>query len=433
KLHMIYGTAESIGCEGGSSTREIDASINERDVLEAFQPNSNLNRLTIEYYKGSSFPNWLGDYHLPNLVSLQLIHCNFCSQFPPLGQLPSLKKLYIHHSDGIEIIGKEFYGNNSTNVPFRSLKVLEFQDMPHWKEWLCVEGFPLLKNLSIKECPMLERDLPQHLPALQKLVISNCQKLEASIPKADNIQELELIECDGKFATELPSNSKKFILRGNEHSELSIANMMKRFLHGELEFDGSDFLECTSLDFSCYDSLPRLLVSGWHFSSVPFALHVFTNLHSLELFDFPQLESFPRGGLPSNLSKLVIHNCPKLICSREDWGLFQLSSLKYFRVSDEFENVESFPEENLLPHTLDTLFLYNCSKLRTMNYKGLLHLKSLYIWSCPCLESLPEEGLSNSLSCLEIGMCPLIKEKYQKEGGERWHTILHIPTIKITE
>ncbi|MCI39843.1 CC-NBS-LRR resistance protein, partial [Trifolium medium] len=83
---------------------------------------------------------------------------------------------------------------------------------------------------------------------------------------------------------------------------------------------------------------------------------MFTNLSSLELNDFRQLESFPRGGLPSNLSRLEIRNCPKLIASREEWGFFQLNSLKSFAISDhEFENVESFPEENLLPPTLESL------------------------------------------------------------------------------
>ncbi|KAG4988851.1 hypothetical protein JHK82_031187 [Glycine max] len=56
------------------------------------------------------------------------------------------------------------------------------------------------------------------------------------------------------------------------------------------------------------------------------------------------LESFPKGGLPSSLCKLEIEGCSKLVASREEWGLFKLHSLKELRVSDDFENVESFPE-----------------------------------------------------------------------------------------
>jgi leucine-rich repeat protein SHOC2 len=123
------------------------------------------------------------------------------------------------------------------------------------------------------------------------------------------------------------------------------------------------------------------------------------------------------------------------MASREEWGLFQLNSLKQFRVSDDFEIFESFPEENLLPSTINSLELTNCSNLRIINYKGLLHLtslESLYIEDSPCLKSLPEEGLPSSLSTLSIHDCPLITQQYQKEQGERWHTISHIPDVTIS-
>ncbi|PNX55695.1 CC-NBS-LRR resistance protein [Trifolium pratense] len=87
--------------------REMDGSITEAHVsiLEALQPNRNLMRLTIKDYRGSSFPNWLGDHHLPNLVSLELLGCKLHFQLPSLGQFPFLKKLSISGCDGIEIIG----------------------------------------------------------------------------------------------------------------------------------------------------------------------------------------------------------------------------------------------------------------------------------------------------------------------------------------
>jgi hypothetical protein len=68
----------------------------EFDVLEALRPNSNLKRLTIEYYDGNCFQNWLSGFHLPNLVSLKLQSCGLCSHFPPFGQL-RLKELSISH------------------------------------------------------------------------------------------------------------------------------------------------------------------------------------------------------------------------------------------------------------------------------------------------------------------------------------------------
>jgi hypothetical protein len=401
-----------------------------------------------------------------------LNNCGLCSQFPPLGQLPCLKELSISNCDGIKTIGKEFlYDDNSTSLlPFRSLEVLKFKQMGNWEEWLCLEGFPLLKKLCIRKCPKLKRvppqhlsslqklkmskcnkleeclclegsplleyvsiqkcsklkraPLPQHLPSLQKLNIRDCERLEISIPKGDSIIELYLEKCDRILVNGLSAGLERFVLSENCYYTW---------------FSVEDF--STSSDFSISLGLEdesNLSIKGWHSSSLPFSLHLFTNLQSLRLGDCPQLESFPRGGLPSNLVQLTIWNCPKLIGSREEWGLFQLNSLKYITIrGHEFENVESFPEENLLPPTLKWLWLTNCSKLRRMNNKGFLHLNSLtdlIIRCCPSLESLPEEALqqlSSSLYELYIIECPIIREKYKKEGGERWHTITHIPHVKI--
>jgi len=493
-------------------------------VLEGLQPNSNLKKLNITHYKGSRFPNWLRGCHLPNLVSLELKGCR-CSCLPPLGQLPSLKELSIYDCEGIKIIDEEFFGNNSTIVPFKSLEFLIFADMVNWEdwislrfpllkelsirncpklkgtlpqhlpsiqklsisgckeleEWLCLEGFlslkefyisdcskfkrvlpqqlpslqeleisncneleewlclgefPLLKEISISDCPELKRALPQHLPSLQKVEISDCNKLEASISKSDNMIELDIQRCDRILVNELSTSLKRLVLCDNRSTEFLVDQNLINFPFLEaLELDWSGSVKCPSLDLRCYNSLHYLSIKGWGSSSLPISLHLFTKLYYLFLYDCSELESFPMGGLPSNLIWLTILNCPKLIGSREEWGLFQLNSLIQFSVSDEFENVESFPEENLLPPTLNSLSLSNCSKLRIMNNKGFLHLKSLrclYIINCPVLERLPEkEDLPNYLSRLWIEDCEIIKEKYEKEGGERWHTITHIPNVMI--
>jgi hypothetical protein len=257
--------------------------------------------------------------------------------------------------------------------------------------------------------------------------------LEASIPKGDSMIELHLQKCDRILVNGLFTGLKKFVLCENRYTEFSEEEyLVNCTVLEKLEVDLRGFVKHPSLDPRCYNSLRSLSITGCDSSpSLPFSLHLFTNLQFLHLYDFPRLESFPRGGLPSNLFVLEIWNCPKLIASREEWGLFQLNSLKEFTVSDEFENVESFPEENLLPPTLKWLHLRNCSKLRIMNNKGFLHLNSLnrlWIFNCPSLESLPEETLQlGSISELNISGCPLIREKYKKEGGERWHTMSHIP------
>jgi Leucine-rich repeat (LRR) protein len=284
----------------------------------------------------------------------------------------------------------------------------------------------------------LKSALPQHLPCLQKLEIIDCQELEASIPKADNISELELKRCDGILINEFPSRLERVILCGTQVIESTLEKILfnSPFLK-ELEVE--DFfgpnVEWSSLDICRRNSLRTLTITGWHSSSLPFALDHFASLNSLALYDCPWLESFFGRQLPSNLCSLRIERCPNLMASSYEWGLFQLNSLKLLCVSDDFEILDSFPEESILPSTIKSLELTNCSNLRIINYRGLLHLtslESLYIEDCPCLEMLPEEGLPISLSTLSIHDCPLLKQLYQKEQGERWHTICHIPYVTIS-
>ncbi|CAJ2638903.1 unnamed protein product [Trifolium pratense] len=368
--------------------KEMNESIVERNVsvLEALHPNSNLKRLTIVNYNGNSFPNWLRGSDLPTLVSLTLKNC------------------------------------------------------PKLEEYLCLEGSPLLKEVYISKCSKLKRaPLPQHLPSLQILKICNCEMLEASILKGDSMIELVLERCDRILVNELPTSLKKFVLLGNRYVEFSDEqNLVNCTVLEELEIDFRGFVNCPSLDLRCYNSLRKLEIRGCDSSSLPFSLHLFTNLQSLKLYVCPQLESFPSGSLPSNLIRLEIKNCPKLIGSREEWGLFQLNSLRQFGVSDEFENVESFPEENLLPPTLKYLELFNCSKLRIMNNKGFHHLNSLNnltIVNCPSLESLPEEGLQQLSSLYQLSRVALLayNAPYLRCLCSKLETILSLPSTTFVQ
>jgi hypothetical protein len=257
------------------------------DVLEVLQPNSNLKRLTVEDYNGKCFPNWLRGYHLPNLVSFKLKNCGLCSQLPPLGQLPCLKELSISHCDGIKTIGEEFYDNNNSTslLPFRSLEFLEFEKMGNWEEWVCLEGFPLLEKLCIRECPELKRVPPQHLHYLQKLEISkcnkleeclclegspllenvsinNCSKLKVTIPKGDSMIELDLRKCDRILVNGLSTGLKKFVLCENRYTEFSEEqNLVNCSVLEELKFDLRGFVKCPSLDLRCYNSLHQSSIS----------------------------------------------------------------------------------------------------------------------------------------------------------------------------
>ncbi|XP_054813534.1 putative disease resistance protein At3g14460 [Prosopis cineraria] len=241
------------------------------------------------------------------------------------------------------------------------------------KEWIHFDGacFPCLKEIVIRYCPRLRKSLPPHMPCLEKLEIEQCGNLELeSFPaKAFSAPKLESIHLAG--LTHLKS------------------------LHEDMH----TLLPC---------------------------------VHSLSLFHCPQLQSVPQKGLPLSLVQVSIHDCPKLFASRMSWGLHRLHSLHEFSIGENFETVESFPGEGLLPSNLKVIRFEGFSNLIRINSSGLLPLTSLQglrIYNCPNLLCLPEEGLSRSISYLVIdGNCPFLTQRYQKNGQE-WHKISHIPWI----
>jgi Leucine-rich repeat (LRR) protein len=159
---------------------DTDDSEKERNVLEQLCPPKSLESLTIVNYMGTKFPNWLGDPSFRNMVSIVLKGCKYCFFWPPLGQLPYLKKLEIEGFKG-EKVGPEFYGNDSSAIEprFRSLEYLSFGNMQEWQEWVIFEGevFPCLQELYISNCPKLSGGLPNELPSLTKLVIDTVSSL----------------------------------------------------------------------------------------------------------------------------------------------------------------------------------------------------------------------------------------------------------------
>jgi Leucine-rich repeat (LRR) protein len=157
------------------------------------------------------------------------------------------------------------------------------------------------------------------------------------------------------------------------------------------------------------------------------------SLSHLEIRDCLELELCPEGGFPSKLQSLEIWKCNKLIAGLMQWGLQTLPSLSRFTIGGH-ENVESFPEEMLLPSSLTSLHIYDLEHVKSLDYKGLQHLTSLtelVISSCPLIESMPEEGLPSSLFSLEIKYCPMLSESCEREKGKDWPKISHIPRIVI--
>ncbi|EOY20011.1 NB-ARC domain-containing disease resistance protein, putative [Theobroma cacao] len=147
------------------------------NVLDKLMPGENLERLEIRNYFGMSLPKWLGNASFSKMKSLTLDNCQKCNSLPPLGQLPSLKELTIHHLAGVKIVGFEFYGSGV--VAFISLEILLFERMENWEQWLPFtneRGFPSLRKLLMIGCRKLTGNLPVQLPT-SAMQIDDCDRL----------------------------------------------------------------------------------------------------------------------------------------------------------------------------------------------------------------------------------------------------------------
>ncbi|KAI8010052.1 putative disease resistance protein RGA4 [Camellia lanceoleosa] len=123
------------------------------------------------------------------------------------------------------------------------------------------------------------------------------------------------------------------------------------------------------------------------------------------------------------LPQINIHNCPKLtlprlsspklleVSSSSSVVLSSIANLNHLAtLSVRGGDMISFPEEMLQNLTvLESLEIENFSQLKVLptNLESLVSLKSLSIWACQEIESLPDHGLRSlkSLQRLTIGHC----------------------------
>ncbi|KAL5540480.1 hypothetical protein UlMin_043074 [Ulmus minor] len=474
---------------------KTDDSKHERNILDKLFPNSNLKRLKIRGYGGTTFPHWVGDRSLcSNIVDLILANCEYCHSLPPLGQLFSLKSLHIERFDGIVSVGAEFYGNCSSVLkPFASLERLIFREIPNWELWSMPvedvdEAFPKLRQLEVHSCKMLTGDLPHFLHSLTSLRVSYCEKLGCSLPEMPIVSSVQLECCKelkidsysftenrslqnlairgaSKFVFAMDSSyeSLESVILSNPPASLKSFPLDSFPKIKQLSIRDSPNLESISVsDRLCQGltSLSSLYIygcpnfimfpgDGFTFPSItilcivkchrlkflPETLHnLFPSLQSLSIYNCREVESFSVIGLPLKLRTLQISKCEKLTNSNwMSWNLKTLPNLTSFVIGGSAD-VTCFPVEGLLPPSLASLSIFNLSSLETLDNNGLgalTSLKQLTIKNCRRLNALPEEGLPTSIKQLSIRKCPLLEEKCEREKGECWTKIAHIPSITI--
>ncbi|KAK2636937.1 hypothetical protein Ddye_031729 [Dipteronia dyeriana] len=299
-----------------------------------------------------------------------------------------------------------------------------------------------LRHLYIIDCPFLKSIQVSHLPiALKTLYIRKCKKLEflsaeETMGRHTSIEHLCIeSSCDSLKSFPLalfPKLKNLSIWDCANFNSISITEDHKTLNSLEIR-------DCTNLE-SLWKSglgtpkLTSILISNCkNLKQLPGQLHELTSLQSLIINECPELDSIPEGGLPSSLNLLRISSCHKLTPCLE-WGLHKLNNFSRIEIEGGCRDLESFPEQNLLPRNLSSLQIGRFPNLKILNYKGLQHLKSLEtlkINSCDKLQSLPEEGLPSSLSYLYVSDCLLLKSKLQNRRGKEWYKIAHIHHIQF--
>ncbi|CAL5381851.1 unnamed protein product [Camellia sinensis] len=442
----------------------------ETEVLDMLQPHKNLKELHIKGYLGPGFPTWIGDPLFSNMADLSLDNCGNCASLPPLGQLPSLKKLYIKGMSVLKHVGCEFYGQGGVQ-PFPLLETLSFENMLEWEDWYTfgdhkeVQPFTRVKYLSIIECPKLLKMLPKDLPCLNNLKIRNCPKLCGMLPKdLPCLNKLKISRCpqflvEGSSVSlpsltsiamsDVPLTSLEAVLemRSMVDDEVISANakskhpssitslsigMIKKLellpkwvTHGLMEVEELNIRRCEELK-TLWKNEARVQ-------------HSFPAFQRLEIEDCPQLVSLfeenedeenegqhqqqQQGGLPSivRLEHLTIINCEKL--DKLPRLLHTFTFLRELYVSN-CPSLGSFPETGF-PCTLKELHIDDCEALQSLfGWRTQINdnnLEVLQIWSCPsltCLISCRGGGLPPILKHLEIVKCKKLEALLVEEGME---------------
>ncbi|XP_057736355.1 putative disease resistance protein At3g14460 [Arachis stenosperma] len=426
---------------------DIDDVQTERDILDKLQPHQNLKELSIHGYRGERFPDWLGLSCYSNMTKLSLDSCINCCELPSLGQLPSLQHLEISKLDGLEKIDLEFYNKNNASfqqeTPFKCLETLEIEYMYSWREWHFpdeFDGFPELRILEIRNCPVLSGDLPSHLPALEELTIDGCKELACSLPRAPKLHKLH-VKCDMFYGnlelhkvTISVSQLAKFVWEWLLHIQppyvqclyiddcQSAISISANHLPASLQ--RLEIIDCSKLTFSeqlQHKSLTKILVVDCdsltlfplgdlpnlkkltiteckNMENVEVA-HALPTLRCLNISDCPSLVSLPPlGSAAPRLQELDIRNCPEIDCFAGEclplslkklvivecqklasWissNVLHSEGLTHLWLGSYFD-VKSFPREGCLPASLESLRLWDFPNLETLDCKGLHHLTSL--------------------------------------------------------
>ncbi|KAL4601035.1 hypothetical protein ACB092_11G242600 [Castanea dentata] len=398
-----------------------DDNDSDEKLLEGLQPHQNLKFLSVGGYGGVRFSSWLS--LLTNLVDLSITSSKRCQQLPRLSQLHSLERLSLTHMEVLEYISD---GDINEEVPtssfFPSLKTIYISFCPNLKGWWrststtdhqqhphhqSLPSFHHLSVLYVRFCPNLT-SLPP-FPYLEESLYLCRVSLKALQP---TIAMTSSLPSSSSFLSSPFSKLKSLYLFSIKDTEALPDDWMSNLSSlKQLHIQGGPKLKSLSLAVPHLTSLESLAILDCElFDSISDMGDDGTEwqhlkcLSSLRYERVPNLKSIPSGlQHVTALRRLEISDCPNLTIFPE------LTSVVYLRISYS-PNLTSIPD----------------------GISNLTSLEELHISRCPNLKSLPDEMVSlKSLQILSIEYCPDLAKRCEKEIGEDWFKIAHVPVLEI--
>ncbi|KAG0548788.1 hypothetical protein BDA96_01G197500 [Sorghum bicolor] len=305
----------------------------EEDVLEALQPHENLKRLDIVGWMGFKSPNWLENEWLSNLELIFLSGCNAWEQLPPLGQLPSIRIIWLQRLKMLRQIGP--YGIGSQMETFQSLEELVLDDMPELNEWLWSgQTMRNLQNVVIKDCNKLKA-LPPVPPNLTEITIAGKgywvpYHHDVKLARRSSVSSLCIFNCplllarlSAQMNTEIIARFRSLRSIITDQMTILRCSLLKERLELIESLDIQDCSEITSFSADDDDillqlkSLQNLCISGCNtLRSLPSTLSSVQSLDKLVLWNCPVLESLTEEPLPLSVRKIEVALCHPLLKER---------------------------------------------------------------------------------------------------------------------
>ncbi|XP_071734054.1 putative disease resistance RPP13-like protein 1 [Rutidosis leptorrhynchoides] len=396
----------------------------DKDVLDGMKPHSGtLKQLKIMSYRGAELPNWVVDPNFNKLSEVSLHGCKNCTCLPPLGQLPSLEKLFIEGLDGVNNVGLEFTGNNTGVVSFPSLKILSFENMEGWKLWstnCCGNVFPCLEKLVIKKCPNLVEVSIDALPSLRHLVISKCEHnvLTSLVCAASSVTELILDRISGH-------TDEVFMRRFGDHLR-EVEDLIISACDGirylwESEAKASVVLaSLRKLEVYKCDDLISLGERGEEEDDDDKSGN--NHLASLRKLNIEECKSIERCSCPNNIETLIIWRCDSITnVSFSSGGGQKLKSLHiqgcnrkvmknelgggYEGVGDKTQMLINKNNNTGMP-SLESLYIRDVPHQKIIvELNCFLHITNLIISDCESLESIPVVQLPKLIFLTNLVIC----------------------------